>query len=104
MSLDKQNERSHVDEVKTSADSESNIDVEPVGTDGRIFSMDEIEENLSLIEPLPEKKYSVDSSQKFSQYLSKDVSSRYRAIVLNVWTETDDTPHYDVGLVQIKNS
>ncbi len=68
------------------------------------FSDDEIQENLSLIAPSPEKKYSVDSSQQFSQYLNKDASSRYRAIVLNAWTEEYDSPHYDVGLVHIKNS
>ncbi len=81
------------------------LDVEPVGPDGRLFSFEEIEENLSLIAPNPEKKYSVDGSQQFSQYLSKEVSSRYRAIVLNAWTEKlHDTPHYDVGVVHIRNS
>src|SRR5205085_12524985 len=49
------------------------------------------------------EKYSVDSSQQFSQYLSKEVSSRYQAIVLNAWTEEFDSPHYDVGLVEFKN-
>ncbi len=68
------------------------------------FTEDEIQANLSLIAPSPEKKYSVDSSQQFSQYLNKDASSRYQAIVLNAWTEENDSPHYDVGLVHLKNS
>ncbi len=75
-----------------------------VAEDEVVFSDDEILENLSLIAPSPEKKYSVDSSQQFSQYLNKDASNRYRAIVLNAWTEEYDSPHYDVGLVHIKNS
>lgn len=102
MPLDKQSSKSKTGTVET-VDTAADFDVEPVGTDGRIFSVEEIEENLSLLEPVPEKKYSVDSSQQFSQYLNKDVSSRYRAIVLNAWTEKDQTPHYDVGLVHIKN-
>ena len=56
MSLDKQSGLSQGDDVKTSADAESNVDAESVGSDGRIFSVDEIEENLSLLEPIPEKK------------------------------------------------
>jgi type IV pilus assembly protein PilB len=87
-----------------SVEETTDLEVDSVGPDERIFSEDEIDENLSPLEPVPEKKYSVDSSQQFSQYLSKEVSSRYRSIVLNAWTEKDDTPHYDVGLVQIKNS
>ncbi len=102
MPLDKQSSKSKPGTVET-VDTAADFDVGPVGTDGRIFSVEEIEENLSLLEPVPEKKYSVDSSQQFSQYLNKDVSSRYRAIVLNAWTEKDQTPHYDVGLVHIKN-
>ena len=105
MPLDKQSGKVKADEVETVVEGEeADVEVEPVGPDGRIFSVEEIEENLSLLDPVPEKKYTVDNSQQFSQYLSKDVSSRYRAIVLNAWTERDDTPHYDVGIVHIKNS
>ena len=98
------NGSSNVSAVETERDEAWDLDVEPIGTDGRIFSLEDVQENISLIEPTPEKKYSVDSSQQFSQYLNKDVSSRYRAIVLNALTEEYDTPHYDVGLVQINNS
>ncbi|MDM7921205.1 MAG: ATPase, T2SS/T4P/T4SS family [Pyrinomonadaceae bacterium] len=51
----------------------------------------------------PEKKYSVESSLQFSQYLNKEASSRYQAVVLNAWTGNFDSPHFEVGLVQIKN-
>ena len=51
----------------------------------------------------PEKKYSVQSSQQFSQYLNKEASSRYQAIVLNAWTASIDAPHFEVGLVHIRN-
>src|SRR5690606_12146860 len=57
----------------------------------------------SLAVQAPEKKYSVQSSQQFSQYLNKEASSRYRAIVLNAWTGSFDSPHFEVGLVQILN-
>lgn len=60
--------------------------------------------NLALVvEPGLEKKYSVDSLQQFSQYLNRESSSRYRAIVLNAWTGSYDSPHFEVGLVQFKN-
>src|SRR5436190_9831341 len=101
MELDNQNVKPEGDEVQNADETASDFNA---GPDGRIFSVEEIEENLSLLEPVPETKYSVDSSQQFSQYLSKDVSSRYRAIVLNAWVEKDETPHYDVGLVHIKNA
>src|SRR2546423_1509755 len=74
------------------------------GEDGRIFSTEDVLENISLIAPCPEKKYSVESSQQFSQYLNKDVSSRYRAIVLNAWNESFDSTHFEVGVVNIKNA
>lgn len=51
----------------------------------------------------PEKKYSVESSLQFSHYLNKESSSRYQAIVLNAWTGNFDSPHFEVGLAQIKN-
>lgn len=50
-----------------------------------------------------EKKYNVESSLAFSQYLSKDSSSRYRAIVLNSWQDKYDSPHFEVGLVRLTN-
>src|SRR5580765_1239007 len=72
-------------------------------SDQALLSEAEVDENVSLIEETPEHKYSVDSSQQFSQFLSKDVSSRYQAIVLNSWTGEYDSPHYEVGLVHRHN-
>ncbi|MEP6788040.1 MAG: ATPase, T2SS/T4P/T4SS family [Acidobacteriota bacterium] len=71
--------------------------------DQALLSEEEVEENVSLIDETPETKYSVDSSQQFSQFLSKDVSSRYQAIVLNSWIGEYDSPHYEVGLVHRHN-
>jgi len=51
----------------------------------------------------PEAKYSVDSSQQFSQYLNKEASNRYQAIVLNAWTDEYGSPRYEVGLVHPNN-
>jgi hypothetical protein len=61
------------------------------------------EPGVSLAVQPPEKKYSVESSLQFSHYLNKEASSRYQAIVLNAWTGSYDSPHFEVGLVQIKN-
>ncbi len=57
----------------------------------------------SLIVQSPEKKYSVDDCKQFSQYLNKDASSRYQAIVLNVWQQNVESGLFEVGLVNIKN-
>ncbi len=57
----------------------------------------------SLVVLAPEKKYSVETSQQFSHYLNKESSSRYQAIVLNAWTARADSPHFEVGLVEINN-
>lgn len=51
----------------------------------------------------PGEKYSVDNLQQFSQYLNRESSSRYQAIVLNSWLGRYDSPHFEVGLVQIAN-
>src|SRR6185436_684709 len=58
-------------------------------------------ENLGSLVQSPEYKYSVEGSQQFSQYLSKESSSRYMAIVLNAGTGEDDSLFYEVGLVHI---
>ena len=48
------------------------------------MSVSAVEERpLNKENSLPEIKYSVDSSQQFSQYLNKESSNRYQAIVLN---------------------
>ena len=60
--------------------------------------------NFSLSsEPGFEKKYSISDLQKLSEYLNRESSSRYRAIVLNVWSGALDAAHFEVGLVQIRN-
>src|SRR5688572_14077110 len=50
-----------------------------------------------------EKKYSISDLQKLSEYLNRESSSRYRALVLNVWSGALDAAHFEVGLVQIRN-
>ena len=60
--------------------------------------------NFSLeVEPGHEKRYSINDLQKLSAYLNRESSSRYRAIVLNIWSGSFDSAHYEVGLVQIRN-
>lgn len=81
------------------ANGEHNADVSV----SEILTEDELQEYVSLVVPSPEKRYSVDSSQQFSQYLNKDASSRYRALVLNAWTGEYDSLHYEVGLVNVNN-
>src|SRR5580765_2582880 len=76
---------------------------ETVDPDARLLSDEEVEANVELIHQAPEKKYSVDSSQQFSQFLSKDISSRYQAIVLNSWAGEYDSSNYEVGLVHKDN-
>ena len=60
--------------------------------------------NFSLsIEPGVEKQYSIDDLQKLSEYLNRESSSRYRAIVLNVTAGSLDSSHFEVGLVSVRN-
>ena len=60
-------------------------------------------ESMSLLVQRPEKKYSVENLQQFSQYLNRESSRRYQAIVLNNWTGSYNSTHYEVGIVQINN-
>ena len=60
-------------------------------------------ESVSLLVQSPEKKYSVENLQQFSQYLNRESSRRYQAIVLNNWTGSYNSTHYEVGIVQINN-
>ena len=57
-----------------------------------------------LVQNRPEKKYTVDGCKQFSQYLNKEASSRYQAIVLNVSVSTYGSLHFEVGLVHAMNS
>jgi type IV pilus assembly protein PilB len=66
-------------------------------------NLDEFEET-SLVVQSPEKKYSVSSAQPFSQYLNKEASARYQAIVLNAWEGEYASSRYEVGLVHLNNS
>ena len=50
-----------------------------------------------------EQKYSISDLQKLSEYLNRESSSRYRAIVLNVWSNAQDSAQFEVGLVQMRN-
>lgn len=51
----------------------------------------------------PESKYRLEEIQKFTQYLSKDSSSRYQAVILNAWVDRHRNSQYEVGLVQLRN-
>ena len=60
--------------------------------------------NFSLaVEPGVEKQYNINDLQKLSEYLNRESSSRYRAIVLNVFNGPLDSLHFEVGLVNIRN-
>lgn len=69
-----------------------------------ILTPDELREYVSLVIKSPDKTYSVESSKQFSQYLNKEASSRYRAIVLDAWNGDYDSLHFEVGLVQVNNT
>ena len=56
------------------------------------------EEEISL-----EKRYSIKSLQQCSTYLSKDSSSRYKAIILNAWVGGPEPDRYEVGVVRVDN-
>ena len=60
--------------------------------------------NLGLAIQAPERKYSVESSLPFSNFLNKESSARYQAIVLNATSGGIDTAHFEVGLVHVKNA
>jgi len=60
--------------------------------------------NFSLaVEPGIEKQYSINDLQKLSEYLNRESSSRYRAVILSVWNGPFDSLHYEVGLVHLRN-
>jgi type II secretory ATPase GspE/PulE/Tfp pilus assembly ATPase PilB-like protein len=56
------------------------------------------------VEPGVEKQYNLTDIQKLSEYLNRESSSRYRAIVLNVRTGALDSLHFEVGLVSLRNA
>lgn len=60
-------------------------------------------ESMSLQLQSPQKKYTVENLQQFSQYLNRESSRRYEAIVLNNWTGSYNSMHYEVGIVHIHN-
>jgi len=55
------------------------------------------------VEPGHEKTYNISDLQKLSEYLNRESSSRYRAIVLNVSGGTFDSVQHEVGIVQYRN-
>src|SRR6478735_6749971 len=55
---------------------------------------------FSIVEPqIGDSKFSVDNLQQYSQYLHRESSSRYQALVLNTWTGNFASPNYEVGIV-----
>jgi len=64
----------------------------------------EPEKNLSLVvQKRPESRYRVEDIQKFTHYLNKDSSSRYRAVILNAFIDRRRNSQFEVGLVQFRN-
>lgn len=61
------------------------------------------EEKALVAQPRLENQYTVENLQQFSQYLNKESSSRYKAIVLNSTTDKYRALHFEVGLVRIVN-
>jgi type II secretory ATPase GspE/PulE/Tfp pilus assembly ATPase PilB-like protein len=59
---------------------------------------------LSLVHTSLQRKYDKDSLHKFTEYLNRETSSRYRAIVLNTWKGSFDSQHFEVGLVNFRDS
>jgi Type II secretory pathway, ATPase PulE/Tfp pilus assembly pathway, ATPase PilB len=60
-------------------------------------------DSVSLMVQSPEKKYTVENLQQFSQYLNRESSRRYQAIVLNNWTGSYNSLHFEVGIVHVGN-
>lgn len=58
---------------------------------------------LSLVHTSLQKKYDKDNLQSFTEFLTKESSSRYQAIILNSWKGSYDSRQFEVGLVQFKN-
>ena len=56
-----------------------------------------------VAQPRFENQYTVENLQQFSQYLNKESSNRYKAIVLHFWTDKYKSLHFEVGLVRIIN-
>jgi type II secretory ATPase GspE/PulE/Tfp pilus assembly ATPase PilB-like protein len=61
------------------------------------------QEKALVAQPRLENEYTVENLQQFSQYLSKELSSRYKAIILRTWTDKYRGLHFEVGLVNIVN-
>ncbi len=61
------------------------------------------ESQALLLQNNLENKYKVEDLQPISQYLNKECSSRYQAIMLNTWTGNYEAPYFEVGLVDIRN-
>ena len=60
--------------------------------------------NFSLaLEHGVEKQYNIDDLQKLSEYLNRESSSRYRAIILAISNGPLDSAHFEVGIVQLRN-
>jgi type II secretory ATPase GspE/PulE/Tfp pilus assembly ATPase PilB-like protein len=58
---------------------------------------------LSLVQTSLQKKYDKDDLQFYTEFLNKEASSRYQAIILNTWKGNFDSQYYEVGLVNFRN-
>ena len=96
-------------DVERSVENDSvddNLNVPPMETnDGPLRIRAQAPVNFSLVVGPGgvEKQYNVDDLKTLSEYLNRESSSRYRAIVLSTTTGSFDSAHFEVGLVQVKN-
>ena len=84
------------------------MDVWRFGRDKAESSADERQPSTPAAQSAPEeisveKRYSIKQLRQFSQFLNKESSSRYRAIVLNAWTNDPEQHRFEVGIVDISN-
>lgn len=80
------------------------------------LSIDEVVDNLIapeneelsqpqalVAQPRLENIYTIENLKEFSQYLNKESSSRYKAVILKSWIDKNRSRHFEVGLVHITN-
>ncbi len=62
------------------------------------------EEPVSLaVRDRLEKKINSENLQQFTQYLIKSAAIRYQAIIFDYWVDSYKSPHFEVGIVNIRS-
>jgi type II secretory ATPase GspE/PulE/Tfp pilus assembly ATPase PilB-like protein len=51
-----------------------------------------------------ERRFNADRVAEYAHFLDKKYARRYRAIILNAWTDKMGSQHYEVGLVDLLNA